>query len=684
MPMNNKELELVWHLVESTGANVFLTGKAGTGKTTFLRKFREATRKRAVVLAPTGIAAINAGGSTLHSFFQLPFGPFIPGAAGRDEGKRFRFGKRKIQLIRSLDLLIIDEISMVRADVLDAVDDVLRRYRDRARPFGGVQLLMIGDLQQLAPVAKAEEWEMLSKYYETQYFFSSLALREVGFVSVELHTVYRQTDAEFVSILNAVRSNTADAGILARINERYMPDFEPADEEGYVRLTTHNYQADRVNEEKMEQLQTPARTFVATIKGEFPELSYPTAQHLRLKVGAQVMFVKNDSSGERQYFNGMLGRVVDMTETTVTVRAHDTGRDITVAQEEWKNVRYGLSDATKEIVEEELGCFAQIPLKAAWAITVHKSQGLTFARAIIDVQHSFTHGQTYVALSRCKSLEGMVLSAPIPPAAIITDPCIAAFNDGISAQTPTPSRVRDMEREYFLSLLSDLFDFVPLRQALDAYTRVIDEFLFRQYPQQLAAIKAARDAFAERVVKVANNFAVQYSAMVMKGYDYAEDALLQERCQKGANYFFGELEEMRKTLKENGVASGNKTIEERLGRHTEEFSTLLRIKLFLLRYFSLQTFSVASYLRQRAVTTIGPMEKKADRTKAKTKRGASKNLKPESRRGRMEDEDASLQEETAAARWAEQEMAEEANSYAAGELTEYPDMPDLQYDGLPY
>lgn len=660
--MENKELELAWQLVQHTGNNVFLTGKAGTGKTTFLHALKSKTHKRTVVLAPTGIAAINAGGSTLHSFFQLPFGPYIP--ASRDDSRYFRFSKRKINIIRSIDLVIIDEISMVRADLLDSVDAVLRRYRDRTRPFGGVQLLMIGDLQQLAPVAKPEEWEMLRPYYDTQYFFSSIALREAGFVTVELHTVYRQTDLTFIELLNAVRNNTADSNVLARLNERYVPDFEPDDDEGYVRLTTHNFQADRINEENMERLDTPPRVFRAIVKGEFPELSFPTFEQLTLKVGAQVMFVKNDSSGHRRYFNGMLGRVVEMSDSTVSVVPQDAEEAICVGIEEWTNTRYTLNDSSKEIEEEVLGTFQQIPLKAAWAITVHKSQGLTFSHAIIDVQRSFTHGQTYVALSRCKSLEGMVLSAPIPAAAIITDPCIIAFTDSIPAQTPTLSKVRDMEREYFLRLLSELFDFTPLRHTFDAYLRIVDEYLYKQFPRELAAIKAARQEFGDAVYKVAQNFSVQYVGIVTADYDYAENALLQERCHKGATYFLDKIADMAATLHKNRVESGNKSIAERLSRTTSELDVQIRVKRKLLSYFAERTFSVSAYLRQRAMTSI----EDEDAPRAKGRKSA---VKPRKKMLKKAYE-------------VESEMAEDANSYSLHELEEYPDMPDLTAAELPY
>ena len=309
---NNPEIALAWQFIENTGTHLFLTGKAGTGKTTFLRKLRAESPKRMIVLAPTGIAAINAGGVTIHSFFQVPFAPYVPESSFSADGKatyRFRYGKEKINIIRSIDLLVIDEISMVRADLLDSVDAVLRRFRDRNKPFGGVQLLMIGDLQQLSPVVKDDEWQMLRKYYDTPYFFSSQALKQTEYCTIELKKVYRQNDGTFLELLNRIRENRCDGQVLEALNRRYIPNFVPDKEEGYIRLVTHNYQAQRINDHELEQLPGRSYAFRAKIDGKFPEYSYPTDEVLELKRGAQVMFVKNDISGEHRYYNGMIGEV---------------------------------------------------------------------------------------------------------------------------------------------------------------------------------------------------------------------------------------------------------------------------------------------------------------------------------------------------------------------------------------
>ncbi len=668
---NNPELKLSWQIAENTGVNIFLTGKAGTGKTTFLRDFITKTHKRCVVLAPTGIAAINAGGSTLHSFFQLPFGPFVP-TSGFSDQRTFRFSKRKIGLIRSLDMIIIDEISMVRADLLDSVDAVLRRFRDRTRPFGGVQLLMIGDLQQLAPVAKQEEWEILRPYYDTQYFFSSKALKECGFITVELQRVYRQNDNEFVELLNAVRTNTADADVLARLNNRYFPDFNPNEGDGYIRLTTHNEQADRINHQKLDELPEDSVIFKAIISGDFPELSYPTLEKLELKVGAQVMFVKNDSCTPKRYYNGLLGKVVSLSSEHIEVLPQDADTGILVGREKWTNVRYVLNDETKNIEEEVIGEFDQVPLKTAWAITIHKSQGLTFDKAIIDVQKSFTHGQTYVALSRCRSLSGMVLTAPISARAIINDPYVLAFTENIPSQIPSLSRVEELEREYFLSLVAELFDFRHVRYAFDSYLRLVDEHLYKQYPKALQQLKEARQKFSQQIDHVASSFAIQYTSIIRQGYGYATDTLLQERCKKGAEYFANEVKTLRSLVESLGISTNNKTISERLVRYTEELIDNIRIKFILLSYVSVRGFERDTYLRQRALASIGE-----NAPKSKTKQKKNKKT------SRKKDSNISYSN-TRAAYDAERDLEESANTYLYEDLADYPDAPDFAHEGMPY
>ncbi|OUO01192.1 AAA family ATPase [Bacteroides clarus] len=605
----NSELALAWQFIENTGTHLFLTGKAGTGKTTFLRKLKRESPKRMVVIAPTGIAAINAGGVTIHSFFQIPFAPYVPESSFSTNGQatyRFRFGKEKINIIRSMDLLVIDEISMVRADLLDAVDEMLRRYRDRHKPFGGVQLLMIGDLQQLAPVVKDEEWQMLEKYYDTPYFFSSRALKQTEYCTIELKTVYRQSDGAFLDLLNRIRENHCDPQVLEALNRRYLPDFQPRKEEGYIRLVTHNYQAQRINNYELEQLPGRSYAFRATIDGKFPEYSYPTDELLELKKGAQVMFVKNDSSGEHRYYNGMIGEVTDLSADSIEVRAKDSTATFLLQEEEWANAKYVLDEESKEIVEDIEGTFRQFPLKLAWAITIHKSQGLTFERAIIDASSSFAHGQTYVALSRCKTLEGLVLSAPLSAKAVISDRAVDRFTEEARRNEPDEDRFHSLQRTYFHELLSGLFDFRPLEQSLQRYVRLIDEHLYKLYPKQLAAYKAEAERFHEKVVIVAQKFGMQYNRLIDAAQNYATDETLQERIAAGAGYFKKEMEPQYLVLiKERVLATDNKELKKQLNTAKEELNTLFLLKDDLLAYVIAHGFRTAEYLRQKAILSIG-------------------------------------------------------------------------------
>ncbi len=515
--------DLARRIIENTGTHLFLTGKAGTGKTTFLKELKRTSPKRMVVTAPTGIAAINAEGVTLHSFFQLPLSPHVPDSTFKTgkEAYRYRFSKEKIRIIRSMDLLVIDEISMVRADLLDAVDSVLRRFRSSHLPFGGVQLLMIGDLQQLAPVAKPEEWEMLSQYYDSPFFFSSRALGETDYATIELKQTFRQTDGKFLDILNRIRTNTADAGTLAELNRRYIPDFTPPDTERYVRLCTHNLTAQQLNEHELSLLPSPAYTYKAEITGKFPELSYPTEETLTLKKGAQVMFIKNDRSPEKRYFNGMIGEITSINAKEFTVQSRDFPQEILVQKEEWNNSRYALNEETMEITEEVDGTFCQFPVRLAWAITIHKSQGLTFDRAIIDAHHSFAHGQVYVALSRCRTLEGMVLSTPLSAMSIINDRTVSHFTSTLAQYTPDGPRLLQLEKHYFHHLLQELFDLTEILHCIDTLQRLIVEHFSRLYPQTMEQLGNHATLLRERLTDVAQKFAILYTAIITGQDDFA-------------------------------------------------------------------------------------------------------------------------------------------------------------------
>ncbi|MDR1004492.1 MAG: AAA family ATPase [Prevotellaceae bacterium] len=609
----NAELSRARDFIENTGTHLFLTGKAGTGKTTFLRQLKEGATKRMVVVAPTGIAAINAGGVTIHSFFQLPFAPYIPdssfNAADSKDRFRYNFSREKIRLLNSIDLLVIDEISMVRADLLDAIDDVLRRYRRNSQPFGGVQLLMIGDLQQLAPVVKEEEWTLLSNYYQTPYFFSSRALSKSYYYTIELKRVYRQSDNRFLTLLNKIRENDFDASVLEALNSHYIPDFRPPHEAGYIRLTTHNYQAQAVNDRELKQLPGMPFLFEAEIENKFPRDAYPTDKELQLKQGAQVMFVKNDSSSEHRYYNGMIGKVTRVSNDRIEVLPQGGSEVIAVHPEEWSNAKYVLNEQTKEITEEIEGVFRQYPLKLAWAITVHKSQGLTFERAIIDVGDSFAHGQTYVALSRCKSLEGMVLSRPLTRAAVISDRSIAQFTEQMSESAPDATTVQVLQRKYFVELLEQLFDFLPMQRLLERYVRQLDEHFRQRYPRLLHACKEEALRWQQDVTGVAQRSVKRYVALMEAAADYATDAVLLGRIRSGAGYFEKELQPLKKLL-QIPVETDNKVLKKLLADIIESLGMQLRQKEQLMGYVSTAGFHVNDFLKKRALFALDSMSSK--------------------------------------------------------------------------
>ena len=614
---NNPELQLAWQFIENTGTHLFLTGKAGTGKTTFLRRLREQSPKRMVVLAPTGIAAINAGGITIHSFFQLSFAPFVPETTLNSSQTHYRFSKEKRNVIRSMDLLVIDEISMVRADLLDAIDATLRRYRDREKPFGGVQLLMIGDLQQLAPVVKDSEWELLKNHYTTPYFFASQALRESVYMTIELQKVYRQSDTFFLSLLNKIRENQADDEVLNELNRRYQPGFRPPKEEGYIRLTTHNYQAQKVNDSELASLPGKTYSFRAEIKDTFPEYLYPADEVLTIKAGAQIMFLKNDASSEKRYYNGMIGEVITVSDAGMIVRGKDNGDEFQLLQEEWGNYKYVLNEETKEIIEEIEGTFRQYPIRLAWAITIHKSQGLTFERAIIDARNSFAHGQTYVALSRCKTLEGMVLESPLRREAIISDSTVDSFTKEVEKNKPGNQQLNDMQKAYFFDLLSDLFSFYSLEQAYKRLLRLMDEDLYKLYPKLLAEYKALAPHVKERIVEVSQRFRNQYTRLINEDEDYAVNQELQERIRSGAGYFSKELAPVRALFEKTNMPLDNKELRKQLNERLQALDDALWIKESLLEAMIVQPFTVTGYLKLKAKVMLNLEDDSSSSSSAK-------------------------------------------------------------------
>lgn len=637
--ISTEQLQLAFDFVNFTDKHLFLTGKAGTGKTTFLHQLRLKTAKRMVIVAPTGVAAINAGGVTIHSFFQLPFGPQIPEEFAADISRSGRFSitanndksaasryqkmtREKINIIKSLDLLVIDEISMVRADLLDAIDSVLRRYRYRSVPFGGVQLLMIGDVQQLAPVAKEDEWEILRPYYDSVYFFSSLALKKTDYISLELTEVFRQQDEQFIAMLNKVRENELDDATIDQLNQRHLPGFNPSDDEGYITLTTHNHQSQKINEAKLLALQGKLKKFDATVTGDFPEYAYPTDQDLALKVGAQVMFVKNDPNPAKAFYNGKIGTLVQISDKVLSVQCKGDEEEIEVVPLEWNNCRYTLNETTKEISETVIGTFTQYPLKLAWAITIHKSQGLTFEKAIIDANASFTHGQVYVALSRCKTLEGMVLSTPILRRSIRHDAGVNSFVHQIQDNPPDTQRLEDAKIGYQQSLLHELFDFEPQLKRMFSLSRLLSENAGAVDDSGRNLFDSLIQKFKSEVFEIGEKFRRQIAQYASQQPDIEQNEILQERIRKAIEYFIPKINETIQSAHIEFVTD-NTTIRKSLNDAQERLLSELFIRQQCL-LVSNHGFSVSKYVETRAKAAIEmPMMKKKE---IKDSFGNQKNL----------------------------------------------------------
>lgn len=599
-------MNLAWQFVEGTNVSVFLTGKAGTGKTTFLRKIKELAPKRMVVVAPTGVAAINAQGATIHSFFQLSPGVRVPGMQKPEKTGKSRFfqmGKEKKNILRTLDLLIIDEISMVRCDLLDAIDGVLRQYKRSSLPFGGVQLLMIGDLQQLAPVATDQEWELLSPHYDTPYFFSSKALKAIQYVTIELKHVYRQSDEHFVSLLAKVRDGMIDQEVQKELGARYLPDFRPPQNEGWIRLTTHNYMAQRYNETQLAMLPGDLQLYTAKVKGNFPETMCPADVQLGLKVGAQVMFIKNDPSNDHLYYNGKIGTVVEASQRCVMVQCPGESKVINVVQQEWNNTRYTIDPQTKEIREEVDGTFIQYPLRLAWAITVHKSQGLTFDHAVLDINDAFAHGQVYVALSRCRSLEGLVLARPLQLTSLQGDEKVDTFiHTSLEAAQHTSSQLDEMRYQYFRQLLDEQFDFRPLMNEFNYLLRIVDEHLYNQQPHYLTLLKDTRVKMADKVLDVAAKFRVQYGRMMAEG---VANELLQQRIVAASSYFHQQLLVVFVPVLNKGKFTiGNKQVKKQFDSAMEALTLTYRSKMATLQTTEKDGFAIKSYLKSKAVSIV--------------------------------------------------------------------------------
>jgi hypothetical protein len=533
---NNSIFQLATDFINQTSEHLFLTGKAGTGKTTFLKYIKDHTHKHAVVAAPTGIAAINAGGVTLHSLFQLPLEPYIPGYSTVSSKKHFfRFSKQKIDLLKQIELLIIDEVSMLRADTLDSIDISLRSIRRTPKPFGGIQVLYIGDLFQLPPVAKEEEWNLLKEYYQSTFFFHANVIQQTKPVYLELKKVYRQGDLDFVDLLNRIRNNIVTSEDIRKLNSLYNRDFTPTPEDNYIILTTHNYKADNINNAKLAELPGTERIFPGEVAGDFPAFSLPTDIQLHLKPGAQIMFLKNDTE-EHRYYNGKIGIISQIIADQIYVYLSDTNNTILLKKETWENKRYELDKESGKIKEETIGSFSQYPIRLAWAITIHKSQGLTFEKAIIDIGSSFAAGQAYVALSRCVALEGIVLYSKIHSNCIMIDNHAVEFCRNEKTEQDLLQLFCQGKRKFWAERLLLYFDWKPMYTVIRELEKLLEEKESVEYQPAKMLVSNYKRKIREWE-DITLRFQKQLIQITQMEKTDSDILLLKERCRKAVVYY---------------------------------------------------------------------------------------------------------------------------------------------------
>lgn len=545
--------ELAYEYVQHTNRCIFLTGKAGTGKTTFLRRLKTETFKQMTVVAPTGVAAINAEGVTIHSLFQLPPQLFLPTPEARRKlFSEMQMRSHKQRVLRNLELLVIDEVSMVRADLLDTIDAVLRHFKHRPNiPFGGAQVLFIGDLFQLSPVAREDEWRLLGDYYDGPYFFQAQVFRELQPVYIELDHVFRQTNMDFVEILNQVRNNALTPESRKMLNSRYDPYFQiDKNGEHYITLSTHNSKVDAINQRELDALKTQTYTYQARVKDTFPESMYPIDKTLTLKVGAKVMFVKNDSEPEKLYYNGKLATVTALSKNVIHVLCED-GTEVDVHTETWENLRYFSETGSDQVEVEVIGSFTHFPLRLAWAITIHKAQGLTFDHVVIDAEDAFAAGQVYVALSRCRSLEGIVLLTPIPMRALTNAREVLYFTQNQLDISATEQRLAPAQTEYLTILLCSLYDFRSIINRFSALSRQV---------KNMGSVQGDVSAFfstciggLEGLQIIAERFQQQIRQIVYTTSSALNSPIvslpnLSDRLMAAANYFSPKIQQLLSSL----------------------------------------------------------------------------------------------------------------------------------------
>ena len=609
----NPQFQLANDFVVSSHRCIFLTGKAGTGKTTFLRHIKTQNVKEAAIVAPTGVAAINAGGTTIHSFFQLPLIPYIPdnSESVAIPGEAFHTKKSLLAQIRvqkdrravfqNLELLVIDEISMVRADVLDQIDVILKHFRhNNAVPFGGVQVLMIGDMFQLPPVVPQREWSLLSKYYQSPFFFHSKVLTNDKPIHIAFDKIYRQKDQSFVDLLNAIRENKLTRELENVLNTRYDPDFEPKSTDGYVTLTTHNIQADEINIRELDKISGKGIISKAEITGDFPSKMFPCEEQLALKIGAQVMFIKNDPEKPSRFYNGKMGIVKQISEDVITIYCKGDESDILLRTYTWPNIKYITNEKTKAVEEEEIGSFTQFPLRLAWAITIHKSQGLTFEKAVIDAGEAFSAGQVYVALSRCTTLEGMVLKSKIKPGSLFTNREISTFSETKHAEETLHSDLKKARKDFQYQILNGIFDFRNLIRLGSNLIATVTENAGSFNKDLILYIKDVENQLVD-LEKIAIKFKdKEFGATVVSGISPENSAELLERIQKAALYFSAQIQPVIIKLKVCPAETDNKSLAKDFDKDLNELLNRIQYVDFVLQSLHSEPFSISDFQKNKA------------------------------------------------------------------------------------
>lgn len=626
---DNLYISLAKAFVLQTSKSLFITGKAGTGKTTLLRKIIAESEKNTVIVAPTGVAAINAGGATIHSTFNFPLTAFIPNSDYVDLNiannrntlsNHLKYRKEKRKVIEQMDLLIIDEISMVRADLLDAIDFALRFVRKTDALFGGVQLVVFGDLYQLPPVIKDEQWNILKNYYDGAYFFDALAWKKLDALTIELQTIYRQNDENFISILNAIRNGRPDDIDFERLYQNYIPNFQPTTEEKFITLTTHNYKANEINETQLNRLPGTFHSFFAEIEGQFSENAFPAEGELRLKEGAQIMFIRNDTDNHR-YYNGKIAMISHIEDKKIFVQFPDESESFELKRVEWENNNYTVDNEGK-IVQEKLGAFIQFPIRLAWAVTIHKSQGLTFDKVVVDAGSSFAPGQTYVALSRCRSLEGIILKSAINGRNILVDPRIVAFHEQKTSEKELNAILEHEKQLYAQQKLLKLFRFEDVINEAQDWR---DEMYLKQIPEKEKAIELAHGMIAE--LFSLHELSIKFEPVLLQLFQTTNlqdtDSALMKKVESAIGYYTKQLSE--------------KVIQPLFG-HIQQLSHKARVKKYLQMSSALYTLLNAKqnalyeaellghkiYQKPKTVTVASASEEKV-LERSKKEKGSSLN-----------------------------------------------------------